>query len=338
MNESTPRTLTGEFNYAEQLYQKLNQAEVDTNDFNFQGQLNEALTSLDLCSTLMRQLALFNTNESAVELSTTTLRLLLLDAYRGELIQKRADKDRETLLLTAKDCLENFLKLCGDYGLLDVEDIKRWKIFEEKEETPPRQVSREEKIARYKREKAAKDKVEALQRTLERGEEALDDDDLARDHVLALVDYHVKQALDDLDVILAELILVREMKKRTTTEVKIDVNDQVEMAPPKRAEGPLLSSSGKVLRTFVITGKRDELKAQVFQPGWRLPTMTVDEYLQREYERGNIISNDRTSQKKEKGEDEDDMEKEDEKTYKAREWDEFKDANPRGAGNRTGKG
>jgi hypothetical protein len=43
------------------------------------------------------------------------------------------------------------------------------------------------------------------------------------------------------------------------------------------------------LRPFVITSKRQELRDQVFRPGWALPTMTIDEYLQQEEERGNHI-------------------------------------------------
>ena len=36
--------------------------------------------------------------------------------------------------------------------------------------------------------------------------------------------------------------------------------------------------------------ERARLQAQVFQAGHRLPTMSVEEYLQIEQERGNIIS------------------------------------------------
>ena len=36
--------------------------------------------------------------------------------------------------------------------------------------------------------------------------------------------------------------------------------------------------------------ERARLQAQVFQAGHRLPTMSIDEYLQIEQERGNIIT------------------------------------------------
>ena len=48
------------------------------------------------------------------------------------------------------------------------------------------------------------------------------------------------------------------------------------------------------LRPFMIlpsnAAERARLQAQVFQAGHRLPTMSVEEYLRIEQERGNIIS------------------------------------------------
>lgn len=48
------------------------------------------------------------------------------------------------------------------------------------------------------------------------------------------------------------------------------------------------------LRPFTIlpsgAGERARLQAQVFGPGHRLPTMSIDEYLEVERQRGNIIT------------------------------------------------
>lgn len=48
------------------------------------------------------------------------------------------------------------------------------------------------------------------------------------------------------------------------------------------------------LRPFTIlpagTTDRQRLQAQVFQPDHRLPTMSIDEYLAIEQERGNVIT------------------------------------------------
>jgi len=104
-----------------------------------------------------------------------------------------------------------------------------------------------------------------------------------------------------------------------------------------RDTGPLLTKDGKPLRHFVIVNQREAIRDQVFRPGWRLPTMTIDEYLEQEVARGNIISG--GGQIPEKKEiDDNDEHAIDEETFKAREWDEFKDNNPRGWGNRIRQG
>jgi immunoglobulin-binding protein 1 len=57
--------------------------------------------------------------------------------------------------------------------------------------------------------------------------------------------------------------------------------------------GPMLSSTGKPLRPFVITSehnKREEIRKGVFKPGHNLPTMSIEEYIDREMERGNFLS------------------------------------------------
>ena len=53
--------------------------------------------------------------------------------------------------------------------------------------------------------------------------------------------------------------------------------------------GPLLSADGKPLRTFTILDSREQIRKGVFRPGHNLPTMTIDEYLEEERRRGNII-------------------------------------------------
>lgn len=58
----------------------------------------------------------------------------------------------------------------------------------------------------------------------------------------------------------------------------------------------LISGGGRVLRPFTILpstqamSDRERLKGDVFKQSWRLPTMTIDEYLEEEQRRGGIIS------------------------------------------------
>lgn len=92
-------------------------------------------------------------------------------------------------------------------------------------------------------------------------------------------------------------------------------------------KGPILSSSGKPLRPFTLLDSRQTLKAGVFKPGHNLPTMTIDEYLEEERARGGIIEGGGEASGLSPEPDEDNYEKGDEEIMKAREWDEFTEAN-----------
>lgn len=108
--------------------------------------------------------------------------------------------------------------------------------------------------------------------------------------------------------------------------------------PGLGAGGPLLSTGGKPLRPFTLVNSRQELARGVFRPGHNLPTMTIDEYLAEERRRGGIIEGGGEASLRREEPDEDDMEKADAETMKARAWDEFVEANPRGSGNTLNRG
>ena len=105
-----------------------------------------------------------------------------------------------------------------------------------------------------------------------------------------------------------------------------------------RPGGPLLDKRGAPLQPFVLTDRRTEIKQGVFGPGHNLPTMSIDEYLEEERKRGGIIEGGGGQSAAPPEIDEDDFEKADQETMKAREWDEFKEANPRGSGNTLNRG
>jgi len=108
--------------------------------------------------------------------------------------------------------------------------------------------------------------------------------------------------------------------------------------PGLGGKGPLLDNSGKPLQPFTLTGKRAQLKDGVFRPDHSLPTMSIDEYLEEEKRRGGILnSNDGTNGQTVEF-DEDNEAHVDAATIKAREWDEFVESNPKGAGNTINRG
>ena len=102
--------------------------------------------------------------------------------------------------------------------------------------------------------------------------------------------------------------------------------------------GPILSKEGKPLQPFMLLDSRQRLQNGVFKPDHALPTMTIDEYLEEEQKRGGIISEDGKQTGRFVEVDEDNVARADAETLKAREWDEFAEANPKGSGNTMNRG
>jgi hypothetical protein len=101
--------------------------------------------------------------------------------------------------------------------------------------------------------------------------------------------------------------------------------------------GPLLNSKGKPMQPFTLLDRRTQLQQGVFRSGHNLPTMTIEEYLDEEHRRGNVLQGGEQSGIKPEVY-EDDFDKADEETMKARAWDEYVEANPKGSGNTLNRG
>lgn len=102
--------------------------------------------------------------------------------------------------------------------------------------------------------------------------------------------------------------------------------------------GPILSRDGRPMRPFTLLDTRARLQQGVFRPDHNLPTMTIDEYLEEEKRRGGIIEGGGEASMQREVVDEDDLERADQDTMKARHWDDFKEDNPRGSGNTMNMG
>ncbi|CAN6276041.1 unnamed protein product [Urochloa humidicola] len=90
-----------------------------------------------------------------------------------------------------------------------------------------------------------------------------------------------------------------------------------------------------------LTSERERMSAQVFQPGYRLPTMSIEEAGLREMkmmekwqERTAKMIKEANSAWHKDGSSSAPQEDEDAEEAKARAWDDWKDDNPRGAGNK----
>lgn len=178
------------------------------------------------------------------------------------------------------------------------------------------------------------------------------DDETIRSLYLTDIALAVNRAFSSLEMISQELDILSQVRQADSMQRGLPpeqgptrpdgyserLDSPVGMAGLGRRGGPLLSSSGKPLQPFTLTDKRTQLQQGVFRSGHNLPTMSIDEYLEEERRRGGIIDGGGGAKETQPDMDEDNMEQVDAATIKAREWDEFVEANPKGAGNTLNRG
>ena len=181
------------------------------------------------------------------------------------------------------------------------------------------------------------------------------DDEVLRDLHLTEIEACANQTFQSLDLVTQETAILSQVRlaesDTTHTPNQPDTRDRDGRSPNGFSErldgplaqshrgGPLLSMSGKPLQPFTLTDARTQLRDGVFRPGHNLPSMSIDEYLEEERRRGGIVEGGNGSGAAAAPEiDEDDVALADAETMKAREWDEFVEANPKGAGNTLNRG
>ncbi|KAJ1899612.1 Type 2A phosphatase-associated protein 42, partial [Coemansia sp. IMI 209127] len=321
-----------------------------------------------------QQLSLFSSNETPDDYSTGELKLILVNAYLGEALQKlHAPDDRVPVLEETQERYRQFLTSCFMLGIFKPSSEAEKRLLSRSPNSADQTSSggpsanernplaagqsRMEKIARFKQMRAMQQAIAELEAKLSsRGGDGEDDmDEAEREHALKLIGFKIYQVVDDMNAVSDEIVMAKqmeEMKRRTSGAMsddaraierpreedwRLDSGSYGQIDPrtgqPTR---PIFDNNGRPTQPFVITNDRQRIKEGVFRPGWALPTMTVDEYLQQEKERGNIISGGGKEPEMKPEIDDNDHDALDAETMKQREWDDFKDANPRGSGNRGG--
>lgn len=357
-----PRTLKTVFQGAEKRRATLEGA-YEASSPTYREDLEFALKSYQECLQMISSVALFSDNEGLEDINTADLPYLLVNYRIAELLQKvstTSPLERIKALQETRDAYEGFLFLLDAYTILTPKGAKLFETYIEDPEAfstiPSKDAGarRDAKIANFKQEQELKKRLEFMRKSprhLENGgdEEAIRELYLAE---LTFCAYHAFQGLEHLNLELQLLKLAPVNLLPTTTTVEEDErrrlapaeNDYSERLdqPLKRLHsafpGPILSKGGKPLRPFTLTSDRREMQKGVFRPGHNLPTMSIDEYLEEERRRGGIIDGGGEASGRQATPDEDNYEKGDAETMKAREWDEFTEANPKGAGNTLNRG
>jgi hypothetical protein len=376
--DDDPRSLKALFTDAESKRISLSSSPFTPNSSQYADTVSSAVKLYRDCLTLIDALSIFSPNESLEDLSTSDLPFLLINFHLAEITQRlpsSSPQERKRILSAARDAYERYLHLLDSYDLLSPTHKKSLEqytnaptAFSTVSASDP-EARRNAKIANFKTEKELRTKLEYLRCRPEYGTEddrsggAIGgDEDAVREVHLAHLHYSTHmtfQALEGLNREWEILALApppqpggdpnprgaqqedddarRRQRYGGLGDNYSDRLDQP-LSGGLNQGGPLLSKEGKPLQPFTLLGNRQELARGVFRPGHNLPTMTIDEYLDEERARGGIIEGGGEASWHRPEPDEDDIEKADAETMKAREWDEFTEANPKGSGNTLNRG
>ncbi|KAG5513871.1 hypothetical protein PMAC_000493 [Pneumocystis sp. 'macacae'] len=307
--------------------------------------LTDCISLYEKCHYLTRKLSLFSKNEEIDDINTSEIKFLLIDYYIAELLDRNVTSNRSSTIIKSKNLFISFLTLCDNYALLTNSDKALFdhlnSIGKNNENCTIKESNisrREGKIQRYKKEKELNKNISVFLKNPSK------DDNNLRKHFLELIQLAIFKSLQSIEQLDLELkmIEISKTKEQSTNNNHCEIQSKKEIHSTLKIKnnlsknGALLDKNGKPLRPFTIVGRREQLTKSVFGPDHSLPTMSIDEYLEEEAKRGNILSNKLIPQNK-KEINQDDMDEMDKETYRSREWDEFKEANPRGWGNRTNR-
>ncbi|KAG2555732.1 hypothetical protein PVAP13_8NG025701 [Panicum virgatum] len=190
--------------------------------------IRKGVELLRRCDEMVSKLGLFSTNETKEDVSTANLKYLLVPYYLGEMTEKIAQEDRIPILKASQNHLKEFIALCEVLELILEDELEL-----SRQKQPDTMANRRaQKIARFKRQKAAEMKLQeikerkerrgrslraaALSAPVEAGEEdALEDDgEEEREAWLATISLALCKAFDLLDMLKKEEEMLLAVKER----------------------------------------------------------------------------------------------------------------------------
>eukprot|EP00511_Aplanochytrium_stocchinoi_P000055 CAMPEP_0204823052 /NCGR_PEP_ID=MMETSP1346-20131115/1207_1 /ASSEMBLY_ACC=CAM_ASM_000771 /TAXON_ID=215587 /ORGANISM="Aplanochytrium stocchinoi, Strain GSBS06" /LENGTH=392 /DNA_ID=CAMNT_0051949585 /DNA_START=104 /DNA_END=1279 /DNA_ORIENTATION=+ len=351
------------FSRAKILYFEIENTDKMGNDPDLQSGIRACIADLEKCSKGIRTLSIFSRNEHASDMITSNLQYMLPDFYLGRLYLKLIGKDvildRLKALRLAIVSLESFLEKCNDAGLVSGDDKKTIDILNNQNQpgvgakndtgaVSANVDSRQLKIERFKRTRECEKQIEHIKQKLKNkgnndSENFDDDEDLYRDMMFLSISNNIRTALDDINTANSEVSLLELQKKFQLQRMQEgsgdDLGDRKER--PKETEKRGIEVT-RIDANFQV--KREVLKAGVFKPSWRQPTMSLEEYAKIEV--ADALEREKREAMKTKEEEmekikshnvieqglEDDIEIVDKATMNDRAWDDWKDDNPKGSG------
>lgn len=303
-------------------------SDLPSNDDNYQDAVNCSIIFLEKCTKLVNELGLFSSNEEIDEVSSSDIKYLLLPALLGDLKLKILNKEpckRLNNLQVAEIYFKDFLTRCKNYQVSDIDLAETEE--EDKQSLNTLTSVREKKIQQYKKLKELKNREDELKIAVNRKDV---DDNHIREYYHVLLKKWILTSLEELENIKKEKPLLQMMAERQEL--------------PK----PVKIKPTQPLKPIVIT--KNEIQKKVFGLGYpSLPVMSIDDFYRQRFQKAHQPTSHSDSlqdrafsgkvNSREEEEKEELLEKDDPVALqKARCWDDWKDENPRGGGNRWNKG
>jgi len=327
LEDENTTTLSALFDATWMQFQEIEKSDEPSGSKSYQADVKKCIENFECCTRMVSMLGMFSSNEEIDEVSTGNLRFFLLPAFLGDLTLKSTDTNRKCCVKNANVYFKDFLKRCYCYKVTK-KDLSKYfdspPLDDKKERNkfaPPSQT-REEKVATYKENKNLMTKIDTMQKQLADRPEIMDDE-TTRDYHLDWLQLWVNKCIENVTFVDRELEMLEMMEARAGKPFERPKPDHPPMKP------------------ILIT--REMIQKQVFGAGYKnLPTMTEDEYFEKEVREGKIVMdynpNNASANEKKESEDEDEAEHDAAKLKKARDWDEYKDTHRRGDGNKEGHG
>lgn len=327
----------------------------------------EAVEKLETLQKDVSAVALFSSNESVEDVSNASLPLVALDhhlamAYTS--IPTIKPKERKHNVIKGTDHFSRFLERLSMLEILGDEHKKEYEgllqINLDELASSSSHMNRDAKIARFRAKKELQHQLDQLQSLRDRrdrlglqSEEEMDghdDDSLVRSLTLKSLTIYSMEAIDEWQQIIRELPMIEMQIKmeeqRGSGDARRGGGDE---GPPQRSQEPLqLTHITKDTMTGQLNIKKEEIRSQVFRPGWNQPTMSLEELGDREMREAierearqkvveeNSKNDPRRYEQLVKDGMEDNAELVEASAELDRAWDDWKDQNPTGSGNKMG--
>jgi len=323
-------SLTIIFHTSQKNFKFIDESSLPSNSAEYQQKVNDNIESFKLALQIVQSESYFSKNEELEDVRTDVLQFLLIPYYLGELELKVVDKDRIFHLRQSQGHFTTFLNQAEHFRLIHTDDLEAF----HREDPPSAEQKRQEAISRHTRKKKV---AQQLQKVIskrdkllkdlgEEGLEELDEED-HREEALALIQICILEAISQNSIVAQELSML--------SQIQAMRNQGVDPLDPTHRPPPQSNNIGNF--TILKDGTRREITKGVFQTK-NLPSMTVEEWGAHQASLAASHSHGPSSQgRKAANEDEEDEDFDsDAKDLKAREWADWVDENPRGAGNTKG--